>query len=129
MLGTGLAALDAGGLWLAPEATKEETEMVEEIVWAGPFRLRQLLDRVPEAGDDGCPRPGAMTPPEGASVYIVTASRWQGKPSPESTLLYVGGTPHNPKRFRVRIGEFVSDSCGFFEPIGKGHHSGAQSVY
>jgi len=102
--------------------------MVKRIIWAGPYRLRDLLDRVPEVDDDGLPRSGPKTPPEGNSAYLVTAHDWLGQPSAASTVLYVGGNTGASKRFRTRIGDLVADACGFFG-WWTGHHSGGQALF
>jgi hypothetical protein len=90
--------------------------------WAGPFRLRDLLDQVHEGS---VPRA-----PEKGSAYLVSGTNWKGVPTEQCDPLYVGGITGGSPRFRTRIGDLVADMFGFFG-TGKsnGHHSGGKSLY
>jgi len=88
--------------------------------WHGPFQVRVLLET---AIDDG-----REIPPEDGGIYAVSIEAWQGCPSQDAKILYVGGNTGVSKRFRTRIGDLIADMCGFFGDE-TNHHSGGQSLW
>lgn len=88
--------------------------------WHGPYRIRDLLENV--VHDD------RLRPGDDAGIYVVTCRGWDGTPSVESCVLYVGGNTGKSKRFPTRIGDLLADTFGFFGSE-TGHHSGGQSLW
>lgn len=95
-------------------------EEMMPLIWAGPFRVRDLLDA---CLDDAQP-----WPPASNGVYVISRDDWQGAPSSACRPLYFGGNTGRSQRFCTRIGDLIADLHGFWDG-GTGHHSGGQSLY
>ena len=79
------------------------------MLWIGPIKLRDYLDRV------GGPSP---LPPATSGIYVFSTQKWVANPT---DLLYVG-SGHKTKSSDVllRIGREVADALGFY--LGEAYH-------
>jgi hypothetical protein len=89
--------------------------------WIGPFKLREYLEQSID--------PAQEWPPEATGVYVVSHDSWDGEPTINSRVLYVGGNPNSPIQFRNRVGFLIKDMLGFWGDIAYGSHSGGQSIW
>jgi len=83
--------------------------------WIGPFQLRAYLEKTID--DD------QVWPPDSGGVYVVSSLAWNGQPTKEDDVLYVGSSTGKSDRFITRIGDLIADMLGFWGEQ-TGHHSG-----
>jgi hypothetical protein len=88
--------------------------------WVGPYQIRKMLEL-----SIGWKHPRRDT----KTAYVITRSKWDDWPSPDSGPLYVGGTTGKNPRFWSRLGDLIADLFGFFtDDKTSSHHAGARSI-
>ncbi len=90
------------------------------MTWIGSYRILNLLEAA--ITDDH------EWPPEDHGVYVVTQTAWNGQPSADDGVLYIGGTTGTSARFVTRVGDLIADILGFYGRE-TGHHSGGQKIW
>ena len=95
---------------------------MKNMEWIGPYRIGQLLKNCLQYRTQAWP-------PDKQGVYVISKGRWKGIPNKGSVPLYVGGNTGKSARFRMRIGDLIADTYGFFKDDESGHHSGGISIH
>lgn len=90
-----------------------------ELVWTGPFRVKDILTN--------CLEEDQPWPPNANAVYLVSKDEWRETPAGSCRPLYIGGNTGRSPRFCTRIGDLVADMYGLWHTTG--HHSGGQELY
>src|SRR5262245_28676742 len=102
---------------LARKVVMTSTSVLE---WVGPFKIRDYLEKAIDEDQ--------VWPPESGGVYVVSLRRWNGRPTKQCDVLYVGSNTGASNRFITRIGDLIADMLGFWGEQ-TGHHSGGQSLW
>jgi hypothetical protein len=90
--------------------------------WVGPFSIGELLRNCLDYDNQ-------PWPPDKKGVYVISEKSWEFKPNKACAPLYVGGNTGKSARFRMRIGDLISDLYGFYRDDDIGHHSGGISLH
>src|SRR5580700_4006719 len=91
--------------------------------WVGPFQIKTYLENAIEDG--------VWTrrwPCERGGVYLVSECQWEGSPTTDAHVLYVGSNTGESSRFVTRVGDLIADMHGFYGTK-TGHHSGGQTLW